>query len=179
MKKMNGRGGKEKVPVTRTPITKVPVTAPKAPISNPIITPIKNPFGVISSTTESKPKADPYQPNKEAIRRTMKKTGADVWSGLSGVYRSYVANADDASDVAKKLARIAAIKKASLSNKKYNVGTSTVADPTINPILYGGGGGGVMVTPEKPSFFSSIPSIVWIILAVGGAWYVLKSSGKR
>jgi len=76
-------------------------------------------------------------------------------------------------------ASVTAIKKAGLSNKKYNVGTSTTADPTVNPILYGGGGGGVMVTPEKPSFLSSIPSIVWIILAVGGAWYVLKSSRKR
>jgi len=89
----------------------------------------------------------------------------------------YRASEDD--DVAKKLARIAAIKKAALNNKKYNVGTSTTADPTVNPILYGGGGGGVMITPEKPSFLSSIPSIVWIILAVGGAWYVLKSSGKK
>jgi len=82
-------------------------------------------------------------------------------------------------DAAKKAARVAAIKKARLNNKKYNVGTSTAADPTVNPVLYGGGGGGVMVTPEKPSFLSSIPSIVWIILAVGGAWYVLKSSGKK
>jgi len=177
MREYDGGRERERVPRIRPPVIKVPVTAPKAPISNPIITPIKKPVSVIFNTTESKPKADPYQPNKEAIRRTMKKTGADTWSGLSGLYRSYVAKADDIT------ARVAVIKSAKLSNKKYNVGTSTSADPavnpTINPALYGGGGGGVMVTPEKPSFLSSIPSIVWIILAAGGAWYVLKSSGKR
>jgi len=121
------------------------------------------------------PKTKPGEvvsPKNEKTKDTITKLGS------LARFRKAIGVEDDG-DTAKKLARIAAIKKAALNNKKYNVGTSTTADPTVNPILYGGGGGGVMVTPEKPSFLSSIPSIVWIILAVGGAWYVLKSSGKK
>jgi len=95
------------------------------------------------------------------------------WESINAAY------GHDVKSVGTVSVSVKAVKKASLNNKKYNVGTSTAADPTVNPVLYGGGGGGVMVTPEKESFLSSIPSIVWIILAVGGAWYVLKSSGKR
>jgi len=110
-------------------------------------------------------------PKNEQTKDTITKLGS------LARFRKAIGVEDDG-DAAKKLARIAAIKKAALNNKKYNVGTSTAADPTVNPILYGGGGGGVMVTPEKPSFLSSVPSIVWIILAVGGGYFLIKSSGK-
>jgi hypothetical protein len=69
--------------------------------------------------------------------------------------------------------------KKSVGKKTYNVGTDTSpsgANPDVGAILYGGpGGGGDQVVPtEKVSFLSSIPTIVWIILAVGGGYFLLK-----
>jgi len=187
MEKMNGRGGKEKVPVTRTPITRVPVTAPKAPVSNPIITPIKSPVQVIFKPLTTSPKGEGKNLPESSFTGKYGtgytgNGGSSGWKDTTTKRLSYgPGNGSEGYDVSGAISKI--IKKATLSNRKYNVGTSTTADPTVNPtlnpILYGGGGGGVMVTPEKPSFLSSIPSIVWIILAAGGAWYVLKSSGKR
>lgn len=71
----------------------------------------------------------------------------------------------------------------SLAHKNYNVGTKTspsTSNPAVADILgatlYGGtGGGGDQVVPtEKVSFLSSIPTIVWVILAVGGGYFLLK-----
>lgn len=89
-------------------------------------------------------------------------------------------------DAAKKLARIAAIKKARLNNKKSNVGTSTTADaaasPALSSLLTGGGGYGSGYLAESAGnggfSFSDIPSIVWIILAVGAGYWLIKSGGK-
>ena len=76
-----------------------------------------------------------------------------------------------------------AVKKG-VSSKTYNVGSSTSpsgANPAVGTILYGGtGGGGTGIIPEeKVSFLSSIPTIVWVILAVAGGWFLIKSLGKR
>jgi len=186
MEKMNGGRERAKVPVIRSPVTKVPVTAPKAPVSNPIITPIKSPVQVIFKPLTSSPEGEgknlPESGFTGKYGTGSVDGGSSGWKGTDTKRISYgPGNGSEGYDVSGAISKI--IKKATLSNRKYNVGTSTTADPkvnpTLNPILYGGGGGGVMVTPEKPSFLSSIPSIVWIILAAGGAWYVLKSSGKR
>jgi hypothetical protein len=69
--------------------------------------------------------------------------------------------------------------KKGVSSKTYNVGSSTSpsgANPDVGTILFGGtGGGGDQVIPvEKVSFLSSIPTIVWVILAVGGGYFLLK-----
>jgi hypothetical protein len=92
---------------------------------------------------------------------------------------------DDA-DEAKKLARIAAIKKAALNNKKSNVATSTAADaeasPALSSLLTGGGGYGSGYLADSGGnggfSFSDIPSIVWVILAVGAGYWLMKSGGK-
>lgn len=101
-----------------------------------------------------------------------------------------VSREQDKKDEAKKLARIAAIKKAALNNKKYNVRTDTTpVDPSsasaVAPILYGGTGGGgyygsaEMVGNGGGFSFSDIPSIVWIVLAVGVGWFLISSSGGK
>ena len=84
-----------------------------------------------------------------------------------------------------KAARVEAIKATNLSNKVYNVGTSTVPDLSAanaaSGILMGGGSGGGYTYGEEEgggSFLSSIPSIVWIILAIGGGLFLFMSSGK-
>lgn len=117
-------------------------------------------------------------PKKEIMKDTVTKLGS-----LSR-FRKAIEGGDN-DDAAKKAARIAAIKKAALNNKKYNVGTSTAADATATPalssLLGGGGYGGGYYTEggESGGFsLSDIPSIVWIILAVGAGYWLIKSGGK-
>jgi len=193
MREYDGGRERERVPRIKPPVIKAPVTAPKAPVSNPIITPIKSPVQVIFKPLTTSPKGEGRNLPESGFAGKYGtgytgEGGSSGWKGSTTKRISFgPGNGSEGYDVSGAISNIIkksqTIKNATLSNKKYNVGTSTTADPvvnsTLNPILYGGGGGGVMVTPEKPSFLSSIPSIVWIILAAGGAWYVLKSSGKR
>jgi hypothetical protein len=120
--------------------------------------------------------ADPYKGKPPG---GAKKSGSDWAAYLKSDSR------EDA-DTAKKLARIAAIKKAALNNKKSNVGTSTAADadasPALSSLLTGGGGYGSGYLADSGGnggfSFSDIPSIVWVILAVGAGYWLMKSGGK-
>jgi len=91
---------------------------------------------------------------------------------------------DGDGDVAIKIARVSAIKAANLSNKNYNVGgsTSPATGTPASGIIFGAGGGGggyaYEAEAEEGTFLSNIPSIVWIILAVAGGWFLIKSSKK-
>jgi hypothetical protein len=85
---------------------------------------------------------------------------------------------NDAADEAKKRARIAAIRAANRAKRRYGKdGVSGYG--TVSPLLSGYPSGTVAETAGTGFSWSSIPSIVWIILAVGGGIYLIKSAGKR
>lgn len=109
---------------------------------------------------------------------------------LQAIRKAAGGNGGGGDDTAKKLARIADIKAAALNNKKYNVRTSTTpvgpsSASAVAPILYGGTGGGgyygsaEMLESGGGFSLSDIPSIVWIVLAVGAGWFLIASSGGK
>jgi hypothetical protein len=83
---------------------------------------------------------------------------------------------NDAADVAKKKARVAAIRAA---KKKSWVSVNVSGYGTVSPILSGYPSGTAATETGAGFSWSSIPAIVWIILAVGGGIYLIKSAGKR
>jgi hypothetical protein len=84
---------------------------------------------------------------------------------------------DDAADEAKKKARVAAIRAANRAKRRYGKdGVSGYG--TVSPILSGYPSETVAEAGTGFSW-SSIPTIVWIILAVGGGIYLIKSAGRR
>ena len=85
---------------------------------------------------------------------------------------------NDAADVAKKKARVAAIIAAKRAARKGKGKSGNVSGSgTVSPLLSGYPSGTAEETGAGFSW-SSIPTIVWIILAVGGGIYLIKSSGK-
>lgn len=80
---------------------------------------------------------------------------------------------DDDADAIKKRKRIEEIKAANRAKRKGIGAKKNVSGyGTVSPLLTG--------TEAGTGFsLSSIPPIVWIILAVGGGIYLIKSAGKR
>jgi len=87
----------------------------------------------------------------------------------------------DEDDDAKKKARVAAIIAANKAKRKGVGKTSNVSGTgTVTPILYSYPSGGTDQTTTSTGFsWSDIPSIVWIILAVAGGLFLIKSARKR
>jgi hypothetical protein len=81
---------------------------------------------------------------------------------------------DEAADEAKKRARVAAIKAA---NKKKSWNSNVSGIGTVLPTLYSYPSSVADQTGAKFSM-SDIPSIVWIVLAVAGGIFLIKSAGK-
>jgi len=86
----------------------------------------------------------------------------------------------DEDDDAKKKRRVAAIIAANRAKRKGLGKTSNVSGTgVVTPILYSYPSGGVAQETTGAGFsWSDIPSIVWIILAVAGGIFLIKSAGK-
>lgn len=87
----------------------------------------------------------------------------------------------DDDDEAKKKARVEAIKKANRAKRKGIGAKRNVSGTgTVTPILYSypSGADGQATTGGGFSL-SDVPSIVWIILAVGAGIFLIKSGRKR
>jgi len=79
-------------------------------------------------------------------------------------------------DDAKKRARVAAIRAANKAKRKsWNKNVSGTG--TVSPIL-GSYPSGAVDTAGAGFSWSDIPSIVWIVLAVAGGIFLIKSAGK-
>jgi hypothetical protein len=86
---------------------------------------------------------------------------------------------DDAADVAKKKARVAAIIAANRAKRKGLGKTSNVSGTgVVTPMLYSYPSSEAEQATGAGFSWSSIPSIVWIILAVAGGIFLFKSAGR-
>jgi len=83
---------------------------------------------------------------------------------------------DTTADDAKKRARVAAIKAANRAKRK-SWNTNVSGTGTIPPIL-GSYPSGEVEQAGTGFSWSDIPSIVWIVLAVAGGIFLIKSAGK-
>jgi hypothetical protein len=85
----------------------------------------------------------------------------------------------DEDDDAKKKARVAAIIAANKAKRKGFGKTSNVSGTgVVTPMLYSYPSSEAEQTTGTGFSWSSIPSIVWIILAVAGGIFLFKSAGK-
>jgi hypothetical protein len=164
-------------------------TPPKAPVVNPfnppkklVLIPPKKISAIVSGSGKNDPSEGSGKNSSGNIGTSGTGTtqgGGSMWKGKE-TFRLMVGPGNGSSgfdEIAS--AKKRTVGKVSFGKKHYNVGTNTSpsgVDPSVGTILFGGtGGGGNQIVPtEKVSFLSSIPTIVWIILAVGGGYFLLK-----
>jgi hypothetical protein len=87
---------------------------------------------------------------------------------------------DEEDDDAKKKARVAAIIAANRAKRKRVGKNSNVSGTgTVTPLLYSYPGTDLGESTGGGFSMSDIPSIVWIVLAVAGGIFLIKSARKR
>ena len=83
---------------------------------------------------------------------------------------------DDDEKKRKRIAEIKAKAKKKAKGKKTSISSGT---GTVSPILYSYPSSGVAETSGGGFSLANVPSIVWIVLAVGVGIFMIKSAGRK